>query len=222
MKSIITVIVTLLVNLSAQAADDYSPSDWGSGLHLFAGGGVNSSFYTSKDRDVDGGIGLNLKTDLTYSLNSDWALELSGNVKFNRVDGYLVWDTPLTVGIRTRLPIIALWDIGSPYGRVFAGRAPSVLFLNGGEAPKPNPNVQDSNISRIHFDGPIGGFGLGTLNKSKTGQIWFVEVSGSVQSLEQEEDVKMEGEIPVVVSSQSVDDHSTIYSVSLTVGVLAF
>lgn len=214
MKKIL-VILFLFFSASAQA-EDFEPTYWSEGLHLFAGGGINSSVYNSNEDRDDGGLGLNLKTDLFYVLDPEWALEWSANVKFNRVRSYLLWDTLLTVGVRRQIPVSILNS--APYSRIFLGRAPTVLFLEGDTSIRSS----EPGVSRIHFDGPVAGLGFGVLKKSPAGQVWFSEISVTVQKLEQSEDVRMDGEVPVVVSSNRLDNDATIYSVSWTVGVLAF
>ncbi|MEN0057211.1 MAG: hypothetical protein AAGB31_00115 [Bdellovibrio sp.] len=209
--------IFLLISPLAQA-EDFEPSSWAEGLHLFAGGGLNSSVYLSTKEREDAGVGLNLKTDLLYVFHPEWAVEWSANVKFNRVRGYLLWDTLLTMGVRTQLPILSSESLGSSYARLFVGRAPTVLFLNG-DTPD---MISDPSVSRIHFDGPVAGLGWGVLNKTTRGQVWFTELTFTVQSLEQENDVRMEGDVPVVVSSNSITDNSNIYSLLWTIGILAF
>lgn len=217
MKKIIFALILSFSNLAF--AKDFDPYHWEPGLHLFAGGGFNTAVYSNSKDTYDGGLGLNLKTDLVYFLNSDWALEWSSSVKFNRVDEYLVWDTLFTVGVRTTLPSFTSYEYGQPYGRIFIGRAPTVLFLNGNDVPT-DPTKKD--VSRIQFDGPVGGLAFGTFHTTEKGLVWFTEFGGSVQSLEQESDIKMDGDVPVVISDKSVSDHTTIYSLYLTIGVLAF
>lgn len=209
------VLLLLLFSVAAEA-DDFEPTYWSEGLHLFAGGGLNSSVYQSTEERDEGGLGLNLKTDLFYVLDPEWALEWSANVKFNRVRSYLLWDTLLTVGVRRQIPLSFI-DAAS-YGRLFLGRAPTVLFLEGDTSVRSS----EPGVSRIHFDGPVAGLGFGVLKKNQQGHVWFSEISVTVQKLEQSEDVRMDGEVPVVVSSSRLDNDATIYSLSWTVGVLAF
>jgi hypothetical protein len=209
----------LLLSSSLAQAEEFYPYHWTPGLHLFAGGGINTAAYTNQENTFDGGVGLNLKTDLVYFLNESWAIEAGSSIKFNRVEGYLIWDTLFTVGLRTTLPSLLNYEFGQPYGRIFIGRAPTVIFLNGNESPT---GTNNKDVSRIQFDGPVAGMALGTFHTTESGVVWFTELGGSVQSLEQESEIKMDGEVPVVISSQSVGEHTTILSFYLTVGVLAF
>lgn len=209
----------ILLSSSFSQAEDFYPYHWTPGLHLFAGGGINTAVYSNQQDTYDGGVGLNLKTDLVYFLNENWAVEAGSSIKFNRVSGYLLWDTLFTVGIRTTLPSLLNYEYGQPYGRAFIGRAPTVMFLNGNESPNGNEN---KDVSRIQFDGPVGGLAIGTFHTTETGLVWFTEFGGSIQSLEQESAIKMDGEVPVVVSSKGVSDHTTILSLYLTIGILAF
>ena len=215
MKKLLVLLI-LVFSVSAQADEDFEPTYWSEGLHLFAGGGVNSSVYKSNEERDDGGLGLNLKTDLFYVLNPEWAVEWSASVKFNRVRSYLLWDTLLTLGVRRQIPV-SFMD-AAPYGRLFVGKAPTVLFLEGDNSIRSS----EPGVSRIHFDGPVAGLGFGILKKNPAGQVWFSEIAVTVQKLEQSEDVRMEGEVPVVISSSRLDNNATIYSLSWTVGVLAF
>jgi hypothetical protein len=200
-------------------ADEFYPYHWTPGLHLFAGGGINTAVYSNQEDTYDGGVGLNLKTDLVYFLNESWAVEAGSSIKFNRVSGYLFWDTLFTVGLRTTLPSLLNYEFGQPYGRIFVGRAPTVMFLNGNESPN---GTENKDVSRIQFDGPVAGLALGTFHTTENGLVWFTELGGSFQSLEQESEIKMDGEVPVVISSKSVSDHTTIFSLYLTIGILAF
>jgi len=217
MKNIL--FLFLLLSSSISLADEFYPYHWTPGLHLFAGGGVNTAAYSNQQNTFDGGVGLNLKTDLVYFLNENWAIEAGSSIKFNRVEGYLLWDTLFTVGLRTTLPSLLNYEFGQPYGRIFIGRAPTVMFLNGNESPTGTDN---KDVSRIQFDGPVAGLAVGTFHTTENGLVWFTELGGSIQSLEQESEIKMEGEVPVVISNKSVSDHTTILSLYLTIGVLAF
>lgn len=224
-------IFALLIAFTSQAqANDFDPSHWEPGLHLFAGGGFNSSVYMAGGEKFDGGLGSNLKTDLVYFLNSDWALEASSAVKFNRVDGYLIWDTLLTVGVRTTLPNLLPIEMGQPYGRLFVGRAPTVLFLDGdSDLPRSAAFVKERSssessgeASRIQFDGPVAGIAVGSLRKTNNGTVWFTELAFTVQSLDQENDIKMDGDVPVVISQEAVGSRTVIYGLAFSVGIMAF
>ena len=217
MKNILFLV--LLLTSSLAQADEFYPYHWTPGLHLFAGGGINTAVYSNQQDTYDGGVGLNLKTDLVYFINENWAVEAGSSIKFNRVSGYLLWDTLFTVGIRTTLPSLLNYEYGQPYGRAFIGRAPTVMFLNGNESPN---GTENKDVSRIQFDGPVGGLAVGSLHTTEKGLVWFSELGASVQSLEQESDIKMDGEVPVVISDRSVTDHTVIYSIYLTFGVMAF
>ncbi|MNK94839.1 hypothetical protein D3C87_1150550 [compost metagenome] len=217
MKRIFSLLLLFLSPLAQ--ADEFYPYHWTPGLHLFAGGGINTAVYSNQQDTYDGGVGLNLKTDLVYFLNENWAIEAGSSIKFNRVSGYLLWDTLFTVGVRTTLPSLLNYEYGQPYGRIFVGRAPTVMFLNGNDSPT---GTEDKDVSRIQFDGPVGGLAIGTFHTTESGLVWFTELGGSIQSLEQESAIKMDGEVPVVVSNKGVSDHTTILSLYLTVGILAF
>lgn len=219
MKRVVFSFFMVLLSSVPTLATDFETDHWSKGMHLLAGGGFNSALYTSDEDLSDGGVGLNLKTDLLYVLNPQWALEWSASVKFNRMEeNFLLWDTLLTVGVRTQLPKIYPEMSGNPYARFFLGRAPTVLFLNG-ENPREDSNP---NTSRIHFDGPVVGLGWGVLKKNEKGQVWFTEIAATAQSLENEEDVMMDGEVPLVLSRSQVKNNGRIYSIAITIGILAF
>lgn len=217
-KSVSVFLLSLVLSFSARAAD-FETDHWSEGLHLLAGGGLNTAVYSSDDDHVDGGLGVNLKTDLLYVFHPEWAVEWSANVKFHRMeDDFLLWDTLLTVGLRTQLPKFYEEMPGTPYARFFVGRAPTVLFLNG-KTPK---GVSDPSTSRIHFDGPVAGLGFGVFKKNAQGKVWFTEIAATAQALESEEDVMMDGEVPLVLSRNQVTNNARIYSIAVTFGILAF
>jgi hypothetical protein len=185
------------------------------GLHLLAGGGLGSSVYSSDENHVDGGVGVNFGTDVSYFLNDKWAVDWSSNVSFNHVNKYLIWNTQLTLGVRYRFDT-EYFPGRVTYARVFAGRAPTVLFLNG-DTPK-----EYEGMSRVQFEGPVAGVAWGLMKKAKSGRDYYFEIAGTVQHLEQQDGIEMEGEVPVVIMSGPTGDHSQIYSIRFTLGLLVF
>lgn len=188
--------------------EEFLTDDWSSGLHIFVGAGVNSSNYRSNSRRDYLGLGSNFKTDVGWYFNHDWALESSASVKFNRLNENLIWDTLLTLGLRYRLE--------DYYFRGFAGAGVLVIVL-GEDEP-----VANNNTRRLHMDGPALGLGFGQTKKTEVGRVWFLELNGTAQEIRHRDDVAVDGQYPVAISSQSVNDNSTIYSLQFTIGVLLF
>jgi hypothetical protein len=217
MKKLLLII--FLTMSSVAHAQDFFPYNWTKGMHLFAGAGANTALFSDQDGTYDGGLGLNLKTDITYFINENWAIEIGSSVGFNRVSNYLLWDTLFTVGIRTPLPSLTDYQLGQPYGRLFIGRAPMVIFLNGDNS---KTDATGANVDRIQFDGPVIGGALGTLHMTSKGQVWFTELGFAYHELKQKSDITMEGEVPVIISDRNVDGQSSVYSLSFTVGIMAF
>ncbi|WP_413584328.1 hypothetical protein [Bdellovibrio sp. HCB274] len=216
MKSFTAFLLFLIFSSSAMASD-FFPYNWTKGMHLFAGVGAHTALFSDQEGTYDGGLGLNLKTDVTYFIDEDWAIELGSSVGFNRVSNYLLWDTLFTVGVRVPLPSLTQYQLGQPYGRLFVGRAPTVLFLNGDHT-----RVDNGNVDRIQWDGPVIGGALGTLHMTAKGQVWFTEFSFAYQELKQQTEIGMAGEVPVIISDGNVDGHSSVYSLSFTIGIMAF
>lgn len=210
-KNIFILLFFLPMIASAQLFDseeEFLADDWSEGLHIFVGAGVNSSNYHSDSRNNYLGLGSNFKTDVGWYFNHDWAIESSASIKFNRLNGDLIWDTLLTLGLRYR--------IEKYYFRGFAGAGVLVVVLNEDE-----PNV-DNNTRRLHMDGPAVGLGFGQTQKTETGKIWFIELNGTAQLIKHRDDVAIDGQYPIAISSQPVNDNSTIYSLQFTIGVLLF
>lgn len=212
MKKIFTILLFLFpFSIQAQLLDtgeEFLTDDWSEGLHIFAGAGMNSSNYHSDERRNYLGLGSNFKTDVGWYFNHDWALESSASVKFNRVDSNLLWDTLLTLGIRYRLEDF--------YFRGFGGAGVLVIVL-GEDQPTTR---QDT--ARLHLDGPAIGAGFGKIRRTDKGKVWFTELNGTVQWLKHRDDVIVDGETPIAVSSEAVNDNSTIFSLQATIGVMVF
>lgn len=212
MKNIIFILFLILpFSLRAQLLDtgeEFLTDDWSEGLHIFAGIGVNSSNYRSNSRRDYLGIGSNFKTDVGWYFNHDWAIESSASVKFNNLDGSLIWDTLLTLGLRYRLE--------DYYYRVFAGAG--VLVIDTGED---EPTARQD-TARLHMDGPALGMGFGRTRRTEKGKVWFAELNGTVQWIKHRDDVIVDGETPIAISSEPVNDNSAIYSLQATVGIMLF
>jgi hypothetical protein len=221
-KNILFLLMSLLFTLNASAQTEveaFTPSHWEPGMHLFAGGGLNSSLYSSEHERIEGGVGLNIKTDLVYFFNNDWAADWGSSVKFNRVDGLLIWDTQFTLGVRHRLPRIMIWNLGDPYVRAFIGKSPTVIFLDGDDLPS---QQHEDDINRIQYDGSVYGLTFGNMATTQGGTIWFSEISASFQRLERASEIKMEGDVPVVMHEGPADANSNIFTVTFTIGALIF
>lgn len=218
MKSILFTLSFIFLALSAHA-QDFSPAIWQPGVHLFAGAGLNSSLYTSDSQHVEGGVGLNLKTDLVYFIDDTWAADWGSSVKFARIDGFLLWDTQFTLGLRRRLASIDIWDLANPYVRVFAGKSPTVVFLDGNELPGRD---QSKDVNRVQFDGTVYGITFGSMAKTESGTVWFSELSLSVQRFERESEIKMDGEVPVVTHEGPTESNANMYTITLALGAFIF
>ncbi len=204
----IFIFLILISSAHAQIEAKFRPDYWSTGLHLFFGGGLNGVHYNSDDNITEIGYGINFKTDLGYYFTNRFAVEWSSNVKFNRVDNYLIWDTLMTFGIRYRMK--------EYYLRGFVGRAPTVVFFDG----HPPEEFDDSRIERAQFNGPVYGLGVGKLFKAEKGYIWFLETALSLQNLKHREGIRMNGEVPEVISTDK--DDATVTSLYFMIGVMLF
>jgi hypothetical protein len=207
-------LILLLIQISFAFAEPdliehkFRPDYWTKGLHLNAGGGMNITHFDSNDRYDEIGYGLNFKTDLGYYFTNRFAIEWSSNVKFNRVNNFLIWDSLFTAGLRYR--------IKEYYVRAFYGKAPTVVFFNG----NPPEGFENSKASRFQYDGPVYGIAIGKMFKTDAGLIWFIETSQTYQRLEEREAIHMDGQVPEVIGREK--DSSTVLSVYFMVGILIF
>ena len=201
--------ILFLINVATAAEQHvFRPDYWSRGMHLIAGGGLNAVHFTSDDQFDEIGYGVNFKTDLGYYFTNRFAIEWSSNVKFNRIDGYQVWDTLITGGLRYR--------IKEYYLRGFYGKAPTVIFFNGRQPDE----FKDSSASRLQYDGPVYGLAAGKMFKRDSGLIWFLEYSLTLQKLKEREAIKMDGQVPVVVGRAK--DSSTLTTLYVMIGILVF
>lgn len=205
----------LIFSLAATAqlkenGEEFLIDSWSEGLHIFVGAGVNLSSYRSDSRRNYLGLGSNFKTDVGWFFNHNWAAELSTNVKFNKLDENLIWDTLLTLGARYR--------IEEHYFRGYLGAGVLVIVLDK-DAPVASNN---NNTRRIHLDGPALGFGFGKTKTTKNKLVWFIELNTTAQMFTHRDEVAIDGQYPIAVSSQAVTDNSTIIGAQITIGVLLF
>ncbi len=203
--------------LAELEARDLSPGDWTQGIHLLAGGGVNTSVYSSDSARHESELGLNLTTHLGYYMNHSWAAEFGSSVGFSRIEGVLLWNTFLTLGARVRLPEIEFFPGSDCYMRLFFGRAATVLFPTSDAALPLNRDVD-----RIQFDGGVGGMSVGAFRKLENGQMMFVELTATLENLEKSTGVRDHEEVPAAVFEVDIEDHSRIFEISLAIGLQAF
>lgn len=194
----------------------FEPGTWSKGIHLLAGFGANSSVFNTARTYRDYGFGSNFKTDIGYYLNSNFAIEFGSDVKFNWVDQLLVWDTLFTAGVRVRLKSLFFSDEAS-FVRAYVGSAPTVVFLNGTQ-----PKLQKAGATRIQYNGPVVGAGLGRFYKTAGGLIWFTEAAVAYQWLQTQEVIKDVNDVPIAVSDSTVNDESKIFSAFFNVGMMIF
>lgn len=193
----------------------FHPEHWSKGLHIFTGFGLNTTSYRIRSLEESYGVGSNLKSDVGYYLSDDWAIESSASINFNGAEEDLLWGTMLTLGVRYRFQG-PFSDHAADYARVFAGRSITVLFP---DRPFPPRFIPDS---RIHFEGSVFGLSYGHLNRNESGRVWFIEGNISVETITDRDDIVMDGEVPVVVSTDSLSDPFAVYSFTLSVGILLF
>src|SRR5690606_24051758 len=106
----------------------------------------------------------------------------------------------------------------SIFGRAFGGRAPTVIYVKNRDFLE----FRTREIDRIRLDGPVVGVAIGTLEKTKRGNIYYLEGAFSAQFIEIKEGVQSNGEVPSVVSRETLNDKSTIYTFYFTAGILLF
>ncbi len=180
---------------------------WKEGLHLFLGGGLNLSNYHTTGDTL--GSGLHFKTDFGYFFQEKWAIESGSNVKFAKVHDTLIWDTLLTIGVRRRLR-------DNYYARAFIGQAPTVFFTHD------SPDLyKRSGSSRILYSGPVIGGGYGKFYQTPDDTVWFWEIGGSFQKLDNAKGVRDKGTVPEVVF-QTNRRAVEVYSATFSVGILVF
>lgn len=210
------IAVFIVIDSSQVKAEDYREKETTqSSLHLLAGCGINMTSYTSDEDDRNLGIGSNFKADIVWLFTKRWAVESSSSIKFNWADDLFVWDTLLTIGLRFRTRTTG-FKRGVLYGRIFVGRAPTVVFTDS------EYRAEFGNISRIQFTGNVYGLGIGKVFPTKTGKHWYVEWNISEQQIKMKEDVVMQGEVPIVVEKTVINDNSRLYSIYMTMGWILF
>lgn len=181
------------------------------GLHLAAGLGVDFSFYKAELLQFEGGAGLNLKTDLIYFWNPNWAIDATSSVKLNRSEDFYLWDTLLTIGLRYHFTELQNPKWHSTYIKLFAGIAPTVVSLR-------KPGISD----RLQYEGAVGGLTWGIFLPDDDKSHWFFEVTGAVQHLKRRKSLTDINEIPVVTEQRILQDGSLVSSLNIVIGAFVF
>ncbi|MBO9665353.1 MAG: hypothetical protein J7501_00880 [Bdellovibrio sp.] len=220
MRHVIIIVVSLLfVNIAAakpviEELEKFERDRWSEGLHLLVGGGANFGVYVSDAIHQDIGMGPVLKTEVGYFFNDRLAVEWSALIKFNFVDSWQVWDTLFSLGVRYRFEDFG--GLHGPFMRAFVGSVVNVLYFRG----DPPPGYAD--FSRVQFEGPMVGVGFGSMEETEKGTVWYWEITATGEALERSTGINMSADVPVTDGQSSVDDHSQLYSVYFTMGIVAF
>ncbi|MFM6927309.1 MAG: hypothetical protein ACKOX6_02540 [Bdellovibrio sp.] len=191
----------------------FMPDRWSKGLHLLVGGGTNTGVYVSDSNRLDVGVGPVLKTEVGYFFNDRWAAEWNSIVKFNFVDGYTVWDSLFTFGARYRFDSMS--GMTGPFLRAFFGTTVNVLYFHSSPPPR------YANFSRLQSEGPAVGFGWGSMEQTSKGLNWYWEALVTGEWLEVSEAINLDKDVPVSERSY-LDDHAALYTLYVTIGVVAF
>ena len=198
-------------------ATSFTSQHWTTGLHLMAGLGVNTAYFTSSFLKKEAGMGLNINTSVGYYFFNDYAFEVSTNVMFNRVKRTLIWNTLGTMGLRFRLPPYLAPAKAHPYFKIAAGRGPSVFIVKGKK-----PEFFDLGGDRTQIEGDVLSSAYGFFQNSRDGTSWFLELSATVNSYRKLEAIRDNKEVPEVIDARIVTDHAAMYAVALTFGVVVF
>lgn len=219
----IFIAVLLLVSSIAQAqteAQIISPEPrWYDGIHLIGGIGLNSSVFETGTETTQAGVGLNLRSDVGYYFQNGIGLELSGSVMFNRVRTSMLWNTVVATGVRFGLPLAKSAENFAPYGRFLIGKAANVAIFDEGKVPDP---YSQYNASRVQTEGNMFGAGLGFFQRSTSGRIWYMELTGEYHRLNRLEAITDVNDVPVVVATENIPGNSALYSLCLTFGLMFF
>lgn len=219
----IILLLALIYAAPSRAASEviehstFTSQNWTSGLHMTAGLGVNSSYFESDFIRENVGAGLNVHTDVGYYFYNLFAIETSVNVMLTRVQSVLVWDTLMTMGLRTRLPAWFGPNHSSPYLRVAGGKGPSVLIYKGSD-----PSAYNIGGERAQIEGDIFSASYGVLQNARDGSVWFIELQTSMNRYRKVEAIDDVDGVPEVIFSAPVNDNASMYSISLTFGVVIF
>ncbi|HVK62347.1 MAG TPA: hypothetical protein VM432_12390 [Bdellovibrionales bacterium] len=217
LRSIVVCILTWLF-CSIANAGEFTPDVWTEGLHLFAGGSGNCAILYSDEKSNDVGMGVGLRTDASYFLSNYYALEFGANVAFYRIEDFTLWDTLVTLGLRARLPWSKYSKDSAPFFRVFGGRSPTVVVFREHVPLK----YADNGIQRLQFEGPIAGVGIGLFKRAASGQVWYLELSLSAHFFENQDDIRSDGETPVVVEARSNTEYDRLQTLQFALGLVAF
>ncbi len=202
-----------------------SDDSWDNGLQLFAGIGVNSVTLFNTQEKQDLGIGLNIKSELIYAFSPEWAAEIGSYVRFNDTQGFLIWDTILSVGVRRTLPKFGSESLGQPYARLFLGQGPSAVYIDDVQVSKEQqqPNSDYGEFSKLQLYGTVAGMGLGFMKKEKkSNDLWFSEFTVMYQTFYKEEQVRMDADVPVVVGKEKIVGDATTINIVWSIGIRMF
>lgn len=195
----------------------FTSQHWTTGLHLMAGLGVNTAYFSSDLVKREAGIGLNIHTSVGYFFFNDYAFEVGTSVMFNRVKRLLIWDTLGTMGIRMRLPTYLAPVNSHPYIKFAAGRGPTVFIAKGQTL-----GAIDQGGDRTQIEGDILSASYGIFQNARDGTTCFLDLTATVHSYRQLETIRDNKEVPEVISSRSIKDHAGMYALALTFGVIVF
>ncbi|RYZ70920.1 MAG: hypothetical protein EOP05_12635 [Proteobacteria bacterium] len=197
---------------------DEDKPHWTDGVHIIAGVGVNASTFDSRTQARSLGVGLNLRSDVGYYFGNGMGLELSGSVMFNKVRESLLWNTTFAAGFRFGLPFAKRAENFAPYGRILIGRATNVSIFDG-DAPAPYGQY---NANRLQLEGTMWGLGIGFFQRSSSGRIWYMELTGERHEMRKLEAITDVNDVPIVVAEETIRDNSELYAVCLTFGLMVF
>jgi len=206
--------------LEAQSAqpEALAGRSWTEGLHLFVAAGANTTLFNSNIEGNEVGGGASVRSDISYVINQDLAIDLSTSVNFNRVDGLLIWDNIFGLGARSRVPAFDLNDGSLAYTRFFMGRGPLIVVF---ERNKP-AEYELIGAQRLQLEGPVYGLGFGYTQATSKDETWFLEVLITVHWLNRLEVIKSDREVPEIVSKRLADEESLFSGLHVIVGIMAF
>lgn len=197
--------------------------DWQDGIHIIAGLGLNAAQYVWGSETASAGVGTNLRTDITYFLKNGTALELSGSVMFNNLDRTTLWSTTFSTGVRFGIPyeLKVFKDNLAPYARLMIGRTTNVAIFDG----KPSKQFRifdEYDANRVQSEGSMLGAGIGAFEKSKSGRIWYTELTFEYHRMEKFEVIEDDNGVQVVVDERIFKRHPELYALCLTFGLMVF
>lgn len=218
----IAILLGLFCSVLAQAKETKEINEpiieksWAEGLHLIAGGGLNTALLISKNGQKHLSPGFNLKTDLAYHLSPTWAVEVGANVMFDRIHGFMVWDTLFTVGVRTLLPLFRQYKQFASYLRFFGGYGPAMVYQA--------TNATDTfpGADRLKLQGPAAGASFGVFYDLAANRPWFIELTFMAHHFYNIFGVKDLDAAPISLSNSAINNNSTLFSLQINAGLFIF